>query len=127
MRGCSRIIQLKVLGSLLNDGALNLALTSKPIEYSDDDGLGIDVEVATCTLASIGEAEAIRTQGDIGSRDVRANLLLQLGGEVRDTNERTLVALELRGSKCLGRLLALAQGLLVAAARPAGAPARCRR
>ena len=120
MGGSGRIIQLEILGCLLHYGALNLALASQAIEYGDDDGLGIDVEVAACALASIGEAEAIRTQGDVGTRDVRADLLLQLGGEVRDANERTLVALELGGSKCLGRLLALAQGLLVAAGTVAG-------
>lgn len=120
MGGSGRIIQLEILGCLLHNGALNLALASQAIEHCDDDGLGVDVEVAACALASIGEAEAIRTQGDVGTRDVRADLLLQLGGEVRDANERTLVALELGGSKCLGRLLALAQGLLVAAGTVAG-------
>ena len=77
--GSGWIIQLEILGCLLHYGALNLALASQAVEYSDDDGLGIDVEVATCAFASIREAEAIRTQGDVGTWDVRADLLLQLG------------------------------------------------
>ena len=89
-------------------------------EHRDDDRLGVDVEVAPRGGPRVGEAEAVRAQGDVGAWDIRADLLLQLGGEVRDTNERTLVALELGGSKSLARLLALAQGFLVTAGAVAG-------
>src|SRR5699024_8470434 len=81
----------------------------------NDDRLCVRIEEATSSSASICKAKAVCTQGDVSTRDVWANLLMQVRNEIGYANERTIDGFQLLGDKWLRWLYAVLQSFLTQA------------